>query len=184
MPKINQKSVPEYLKPVFKNAGIKFKKYSSTATFERDLQKYLETNHVMHLGTCANNSQRVTPVMYRNNGMMFYVMSEGGMKFANLKKNRKVSFSIADPYDSSVDLLGYKGLQAWGRANVYSLRHDPEKFKEALKNMNAKKGVKEIKLENLSSHYHFRIIEIIPDKIKYLNPRAGVYEIIWQRKGA
>lgn len=183
MPKITQKQVPEHLIPVFKHAGIKFKKYRSCASFEKDFLSYLDTNHVMHLGTCANNSLRVTPVMYRNNGMMFYVMSEGGVKFANIKKNRKVSFSIADPYDSSVDLLGYKGVQAWGKATVYSLRHEPEKFKEALKNMNAKKNVKEIKAENLSSHYHFRIIEIVPDKIKYLNPRSGVFEVIWQRLG-
>ena len=118
MPEIKQKPVPEHLKPVFKHAGIRFKNYRSPETFERDLLKYLETNHVMHLGTCVINSQRVTPVMYRNNGLMFYVMTEGGVKLANIRKNRKVSFSIADPYNSSEDMLGYKGLQAWGIANV------------------------------------------------------------------
>jgi nitroimidazol reductase NimA-like FMN-containing flavoprotein (pyridoxamine 5'-phosphate oxidase superfamily) len=181
MPKITQKKVPSHLQPVFTQAGITFKKFASTAAFEKALVKFLATNHVMHLGTCVNNSQRVTPVMYRNNGMVFYVMTEGGGKLSNLKKNKKVSFSIADPYDSGVDLLGYKGIQGWGRARVYSMRHDPEKFAAALNNMNAHKSVRSIEVGNLPPEYHYRIIEIIPEKIKYLNPRGGVFHITWQK---
>lgn len=181
MPKITQQPVPEGIKPIFKKAGIKIKNYTSTVSFERDLNKFLSRNQVLHLGTCRNSVPRVTPVMYRHHGLIFYVLTEGGGKLSNLRENKTVCFSIAEPYDNSRDVLGNKGLQAWGTANVYSMRHDPEKFRTALKNMNAQKGARKIALENLPPQYHYRLIEIIPDKIKYGNPREGVFQIIWER---
>ena len=183
MPKIKQQPVPENAKPFFKKAGIKIKKYTSPASFERDLIKFIVRNHVLHLGTCKNKIPRVTPVMYRPHGLNFYILSEGGRKFGNLKENKKVCFSIAEPYDSQKDVLGNKGLQAWGRANVYSLRHNPEKFQIALGKMNSINGGRKIDIENLPPKFHYRIIEIIPDKIKYGNPREGVFQVTWERNG-
>ena len=182
MPKIMQQPVPEFVKPYFKAAGIKIKKFSTPASFEKDLKKFLARNHVLHLGTCKGRVPRVTPLEYRLNGLTFYILSEGGGKFANLKENKRVSFGIAEPYDSRGDFFGNKGMQAWGTAAVYSLRDEPAKFHAALKKMNAAKGYHKIEINNLLPQFNYRIIEIIPDKIKYGNPREGVFQVTWGRK--
>ena len=115
--------------------------------------------------------------------MMFYVLSEGGGKFGNLNKNKKVSFSIAKPYNSFEDYWSFKGVQAWGKANIYSQRKDPRQFKEALKKMKIAELLKKLGVKELPSSHNYRIIEIIPDIIKYGNPQAGVYWTKWYRKG-
>jgi hypothetical protein len=177
-----QQPVPEFVKPYFKAAGIKIKRFSSVASFEKELKKFLARNHVLHLGTCKGRVPRVTPLEYRLNGLTFYILSEGGGKFANLKENKRVSFGIAEPYDSQADFFGNKGMQAWGMAAVYSLRDEPEKFRSALKKMNAAKGYHTIEIKNLLPQFNYRMIEIIPEKIKYGNPREGVFQVTWGRK--
>jgi hypothetical protein len=182
MPKIIQQPVPEFVKPYFKAAGIKIKKYTTVGSFEKDLKKFLERNHVLHLGTCKGRVPRVTPLEYRLNGLTFYILSEGGGKFANLKENKRVSFGIAEPYDSQADFFSNKGVQAWGTATVCSLKDGPVKFRDALKKMNAAKGYTKIEIKNLLPQFNYRIIEIMPNKIKYGNPREGVFQITWERK--
>jgi hypothetical protein len=177
-----QQPFPACVKPFFKSAGIRIKKYAYAASFEKDLTGFLARNHVLHLGTCKGRAPRVTPLEYRLNGLTFYVLSEGGGKFANLKENKRVSFGIAEPYDSQTDFFSNKGLQAWGLATVYSLRGEPANFRAALKKMNAAKGYLKIEINSLLPHFNYRIIEIIPDKIKYGNPREGVFQVTWKRK--
>jgi hypothetical protein len=181
MAKINQQPVPEFVKPYFKAAGIAFKKFPTVASFEKALKKFLSRNHVLHLGTCKGRIPRVTPLEYRLTGLTFYILSEGGGKFANLKENKKVSFGIAEPYDSRADFFGNKGLQAWGTAAVHSLRDEPGKFRASLKKMNAAKQHNKIEIKNLLPQFNYRIIEITPDKIKYGNPREGVFQVTWER---
>ena len=182
MPKIMQQPVPEFVKPYFKAAGIRIKKFVSAPSFEKSLKKFLARNHVLHLGTCKGRVPRVTPLEYRPNGLTCYILSEGGGKFANLKENKRVSFGIAEPYDSRADFFGNKGMQAWGMATVYSLRDEPAKFQAPLKKMNAAKGCHKIYIKNLFPQFNYRIIAIIPDKIKYCNPREGVFQVVWTRK--
>jgi len=182
MPKIIQHPVPDFVKPYFKAAGIRIKKHTTVEAFEKDLKNFLARNHVLHLGTCKGRVPRVTPLEYRLNGLTFFILSEGGGKFANLKENRRVSFGIAEPYDSQADFFSNKGVQAWGTATVYSLRDEPAKFRTALAMMNAAKGYHKIEIKNLLPQFNYRIIKITPDKIKYGNPREGVFQITWAKK--
>jgi hypothetical protein len=177
-----QQQLPECVKPYFKATGVKIKKYATAAAFEKDLKNFLCRNHVLHLGTCKSKVPRVTPLEYRLSGLTFYILSEGGGKFANLKENKRVSFGIAEPYDSQADFFSNKGVQAWGTATVSSLRDEPAKFREALKKMNAAKGYHKIEIKNLLPQFNYRIIEIMPDKIKYGNPREGVFQVTWMKK--
>ncbi len=183
MPKIKQQPVPRMVLPLFKKEGIKIKNYKSPDSFERDLKKFLKKNHVLHLSTCKNNSPRSTPLEYRLSGMTFYILSEGGGKFENLKNNKKVSFSIAGPYNSEEDFWGSSGMQAWGTARVYGRKENPLKFREAFKKMNIMKVLKKLGMKELTPGFNFRIIEITPDRIKYGNPRKGVFKVTWERKG-
>ncbi len=183
MPKIKQQPLPKPIETVFKQSGIKIKKYTSPASFERDLKKFLKRNQVLHLSTCRDNDPRSTPLEYRLNGLTFYIVSEGGGKFANLEKNRKVAFSMAEPYVSERDYWGYKGLQAWGTAKIYKQRENPKQFNEALKKINIKKALQNLGLKELPPQINYRLIEIVPDKIRYGNPREGIYWVTWYRKG-
>jgi len=182
MSKIKQPPVPEMVLPLFKREGIKVKQYKSTESFERDLKRFLKKNHVLHLSTCKNNSPRSTPLEYRLSGLTFYILSEGGGKFDNLKNNKKVSFSIAEPYDSEEDFFGSRGLQAWGTAKVYSRKEDPDRFLEAIKKMKIMRVLKKLGMKELTPNFNYRIIEIIPDRMKYNNLREGVFSVAWNRK--
>ena len=111
MAKIRIQPVPSYVRPLLRQAGIKIKNYRSVASFEKDLQGFIKRNEVLHLCTQKKDSIRSTPVGYKSHGMTFYVFSEGGGKFANLKENKQVAFSIAEPFKVAEDFWGYKGIQ-------------------------------------------------------------------------
>jgi nitroimidazol reductase NimA-like FMN-containing flavoprotein (pyridoxamine 5'-phosphate oxidase superfamily) len=181
MAKISQVPVPAPFAHAFKAAGIKIKDFKTPEAFERVLKKFLKRNHVLHLSTSAGAAPRSTPLEYRLNDLTFYILSEGGGKFANLEKNKKVSFSIAEPYDSEADYWNYKGLQAWATARVWNQKKHPRQFQEALKNMKIMKTLKKLGMKELPPGIVYRIIELKPDRIKYGNPREGVFRVTWSR---
>ncbi len=182
MAKIKQPKAPSFVLPVFKQAGVKIKKFESSTTFEKVLMKFLKRNNVLHLSTSRNNIPRTTPLEYRLDGFTFYILSEGGSKFNNLKVNNTVSFSIAETYHPEKDFWGAKGLQAWGKAKVYSKKTDPRRFENALKTMKVYESLKKMGQNELPPQINFRVIEITPDRMKYGNVREGVYSVTWERK--
>lgn len=108
MATIKQKKVPAFVLPVFKQSGIKITHFRSAAAFEKVLMHFLKRNNVLHLSTTRSNVPRTTPLEYRLDGFTFYILSEGGGKFNNLKVNSTVSFSIAEPYYPKKDFWGGK----------------------------------------------------------------------------
>jgi hypothetical protein len=182
MAKIKQPQVPSFVQSVFKQSGIKIKNFKSPAAFEKVLMKFLKRNNVLHLSTCKNNITRTTPLEYRLDGFTFYILSEGGSKFNNLKANKTVSFSIAEPYHPEKDFWGAKGLQAWGKAKVYNKKDNPRRFDTALRKMKVYESLKRMGQNELPPQFNFRVIEITPDRMKYGSVREGVYSVTWQRK--
>jgi hypothetical protein len=182
MAKLRQPKFPPALLPLLKKKRIKLKNFKSAKAFEKVLLKFFKEQNVLHLCTCRNNQPRATPLEYRLHGLTFYILSEGGGKFNNLKVNKNVSFSIAAPYDSNKDFWGAKGLQAWGKAKVYSIKDNPRRFKDALKKIKAFDTMKNIGMKELPPQFNYRFIEITPDKINYGNLRDGVYHVTWSRK--
>ena len=183
MATILQQAVPPPVLPVMKKHGVRIKNFNSAAAFERFLLKFLKRNNVLHLSTCKSNACRSTPLEYRLVGMAFYILSEGGGKFANLKANRNISFSIAEPYHPRKDFWSYKGMQGWGRATVYSMKENPRQFADRLKKMKIMAALKSLGIKKLAPEFNYRIIEIIPDMMKYVNPREGVFRVTWKRRG-
>ncbi len=182
MSKITAPAIPSFVQSSFKQSGVKIKHFTSPAAFEKVLMQFLTRNNVLHLSTCRNNITRTTPIEYRLDGFTFYLLSEGGSKFNNLKVNKTVSFSIAEPYFPEKDYWGAKGLQAWGKAKVYSKKDNPCRFETALKKMRVYESLKKMGLKQLPAHFNIRVIEITPDRMKYRNVREGVYNVTWQRK--
>lgn len=181
MATIRQTPLPPPLAAVFKKEGIRLKNFKNAAAFERAFQKFIRRNHVLHLSTCRNNAPRSTALEYRSSGMTFYILSEGGAKFENLRHNRRVSFSIAEPYNSEENYFSYKGVQAFGTANVYSRKQHPKKFREAFNKMHLGSVLKKLGMKDLPSQFNYRIIEILPERLKYGNPQEGIYWTHWQR---
>jgi hypothetical protein len=182
MPSIKQQPLPDIIKPIYKAEGITIRHYKSSESFEKDLRKFIDRNQVLHLSTSRKDKPRSTPLGYVSQGLTFFILSEGGGKFSNLKANKHVSFSIAEPYYMEKDFLGDKGLQAWGKAKVYSMKQSPKHFREALKKMKIKRGKRTLEPEDLPAIFHYRIIEITPDRIKYRNAKEGVFNVTWERK--
>lgn len=183
MAKIRQTPVPPPIEYVFKQRGIKLKKFKTVAAFEKEFKKFVATQHVLHLSTCKESTPRSTPLEYRTQGMNFFILSEGGAKFDNLKHNKKISFSIAAPYNSEEDYCGYKGVQAFGTARVYSRKNTPKEFMAAFRTMKLGPVMKKMGMKELPKEFNYRIIEIIPDRLKYGNPLEGIYWTYWHRKG-
>ena len=181
MAKIRQTPLPVPLAFIFKQQGIRLKKFRNAAAFEREFKKFLKTQHVLHLSTCKNNVPRSTALEFRSSGMNFFILSEGGVKFENLKHNKKVSFSIAAPYNSEENYIGYKGVQAFGTAKVYSRKNTPRQFMAAFRKMKVGNVMKKLGMKTLPAEFNYRIIEIIPDRLKYGNPMEGIYWTHWQR---
>ena len=146
MSEIKQDAVPKNVLPDFTRAGLKVKNYRSVKSFEKDLIKFIKKNEVLHLCTSKQGSTRSTPVGYKNRGLIFYALSEGGGKFANLTQNRRVSFSIAEPDRAAEGFWGYKGLQAWGKASVCNRKENPEEFEKAFKAMDIVVGGRKLKV--------------------------------------
>ncbi len=181
MSRIVQQQLAKPAEAALKQYDIKLKKFKSTTAFERELKRFLKRNHVLHLSTCKENSPRATPLEYRLDGFTFYILSAKGGKFTNLQKNNRIAFSIAEPYNSEEDFWGYKGLQAWGRAVIHHQKKDALKFQEKLKKMKIERILKNMGRKELPAGIVYKIIEIIPDRIRYGNPREGIYWVTWYR---
>jgi hypothetical protein len=79
------------------------------------------------------------------------------------------------------DFWGYKGLQGWGKVKVYSRKEHPGRFEKALEMMNLVVNGRKLCAHDLSTHFNHKIIEIDPLRIKYTNPREGVFNVMWVR---
>ena len=172
MPKISVSKFSPRLLEVFKKNGITLKDKISVEEFEKEVCRYMDKNKVLHLGTTHDDNPRVTPLEYKHFGLTIYIFSEGGGKFANLRKNKKVALSMASPYDSKKDFFGAKGLQMWGKAQVISSKSSPAKFSECHEIMG-------LDPKRLSGEFNYRVIKIEPDVIRYRNTRAGFRNITW-----
>ena len=133
MAKIKQPNVPSFVLPVFKQSGVKIKTFTSAAAFEKVLLRFLKRNNVLHLSTTKNDVPRTTPLEYRLDGFTFYILSEGGGKFNNLKANKTVSFSIAEPYHPTRIFGELKDCRPGARPRYTVLRVIPAVLKMRLK---------------------------------------------------
>ncbi|RMG19934.1 MAG: pyridoxamine 5'-phosphate oxidase family protein [Methanobacteriota archaeon] len=164
--------VQEYLKNFFAQYGIKVKKLSEDELKEEVLA-YLKECNILTLATCSNNIPRATVLEYRNDKFNIYIGSEGGGKFANLKVNNKVSFTIASPYTT---FFSCRGIQGWGKAEVYE--EGTAGFEEGMKVIKPERALAELGMKEMPSVFRRRVIKIIPEKIKYSYLAKGIMNAI------
>jgi len=154
----------------------------SEKEFEDVIIDYLNKHNVLHLATCRDNKPRSTPLEYFNNRLTVYVLSEGGGKFANLKANQKISYSICDPYHPQEDYFGATGLQVWGTAAFFKKNDAVQRFQDIYRYSRNAEALKKLGLEQMAAAVNFNIIAIEPVKMRYLDLRRGFRNVTWTRE--
>ena len=109
------------------------KKLDDKTLLER-IEGFIKEGNTCALATASEGSVRCTPIEYMYSDGAFYMFSEGGLKFKNLKENKHVGLAMFETYSGFGSL---KGLQAEGIAEIVEpfseeylkameLRHIPE----------------------------------------------------------
>ena len=134
------------------------------------IAKFLREQKICTLATCANNIPRSTPVRYRSQGLTLYILTEGGGKVQNIRKNNVVSVSIVGEY------TGFKSvtcLQLWGTAEIIEPRGG-QRYEEAQKIMDLeeREDLKQIKIKNIRTEMY--VIKISPEKARFLSFPEGI----------
>ena len=84
-----------------------------------DLKKrivdFIGGHNTCALATASSDMVRCTPIEYNYLIGVFYLFSEGGLKFKGLKNNKRVGLAIYEPYGGFGNL---KSLQVEGQAEI------------------------------------------------------------------
>ena len=166
---------------ICKAAGIKLKKFGTPAEFLQEAVTYIEKNDIVHLATSKADVPRCTPLGYKNVGTTLYILCEGGGKFANLKTNPRVCYSIASRDKGRRGLTSVQGLQCWGDAEVISIRENPEEFAKLISLWSIGKQFKKKGPQALPP-FHYRIIIIVPQRMRMLNLQRGINNVTWTKR--
>ena len=168
-------------KEIFKKFDITLRDSISVMEFEQEIEQYLGSHNVLHLATCRGVEPRSTPLEYFNNGLTVYIFSEGGGKFANLRENGNVCFSIADPYEPEKNYFGAVGLQVWGVASTFKRNDNPARCEEIARYSRIGDALKKQGLDQFASKVNYNVITIEPLKIRYLNLLKGFRNVLWEK---
>ncbi len=170
-------------KSMFRHLNIELTESIAEEDFLKTITVFLDTHNVLSLATCIDNEPRSTSLEYFSNGLTVYIYSEGGGKFANLKTNPKVCYTIHDSYEPGEDIFSASGIQVWGKASVFKKHDNPEKAGEIERYCRNIEGIKKQGLYEGWKQFNYNIITIEPEKIKYLSMRKGFRNVVWSKEG-
>ena len=88
---------------------------ADTETVRAQAEKFIHSHNTCALATGFGADVRCTPIEYTYLEGCFWLLSEGGEKFRNLKNNKRVSLAIYDAYKGFNDL---GGMQITGEARL------------------------------------------------------------------
>ena len=181
MARLHTQKPHDFILKLCAQAGVKLKKFHSAEEFEQEVIRFMKSHDILYLATTRDDNPRCTPLGYMNRGLIVYILSEGGGKFTNLKANLKVSYSIASRIRRGRGLMRVRGLQAWGRAKVISMKEDRKKFEEVLTLMGVTRSLKGKGVQGLPP-FNYRIIKIEPEKMRFLNLSEGINNVTWLKR--
>ena len=133
------------------------------------LVKFLRNNAIGTLATCSEDLPRATPVRYKSEDVDIYVLTEGGGKIYNIRRNPSVSFSVHGRY---AGFTTCRCIQLWGTATLIE-QHDTE-YKRGLEIMGltARADLSAVDLEVVQAS--MCIIKIVPQRARILNLPVGI----------
>ena len=121
-------------------------------------ETFIESHNTLTLATGKNDWVRCTPLEYIYLNGMFYVLTEGGLKWKGLWQNENISASIYDEYDTMANL---KGMQMTGKAGYVEIMSD--EYQQVL--LKSQLPLKKIDALSISLY----MIRITPIKYEILN---------------
>jgi hypothetical protein len=120
---------------------------------------FLKTQATCVIATCSDSIPRASTVEFFPVGLTLYVITEGGKKVENIRKNPGVSIALSAPFTG---WKGLKGLQMGGTAEIG--RKGSAIFAEGVKAYKKRKGPKKVLIPDFMD-----IVKIIPVEIDYID---------------
>jgi len=151
----------------------------SKKELEEEIIDYLSKKHPCVLATCGKDGKpRASVVDYINDGLILYILSEGGEKFNNIKENNQVGVGLGT---SSHKLRSVRGVNIRGTAEIFA--DDTPEFAEAVKLF--KPMIEEIKELTGGAPAQMppgimRLIRITPTKMVYFHYNKGIGNAVWE----
>jgi hypothetical protein len=133
------------------------------------LVKFLRNNDIGTLATCSDNLPRATPVRYKSHDVEIYILTEGGGKIFNIRRNPSVSFSIHGRY---AGFTTCRCIQLWGRASV--IEPGDADYGRAYEKMGLGKRPDLSTVDLASVQASLCIIKIVPQRARILNLPVGI----------
>lgn len=171
----------QMMEKALKNMGIK-RQHLSRKALEKEIVDYLSKKQPCSLATCGRDgAPRISVVDYVNDGLVIYILSEGGEKFKNIRENNRVAVGIG----TGARALKTRGINIQGIAHVFA-DGDPEfesalgLFRQILKEMSAAVGTGP---ETLMPRNIMRFIRITPIAIVYHHTQKGIKHARWETGG-
>ena len=166
------------MEKAMKNMKIK-RQHLSREELEKEIIDYLSKKQPCSLATCGKDgAPRISVVDYVNDGLIIYIISEGGDKFKNLKENNRVAVGIG----TGSKALKTRGVNIWGIADVFA-DGDPEfedgikLFKTIFEEMAQALGKGS---EMILPRSILRLIRITPTRMVYHHTMKGIKHARWE----
>lgn len=99
-------------------------------SFSRNEIQFLRSNEICRVATCKNNLPHVTPVSYIfNDGKFYFATDYNTVKYANLKKNNRISLvvdTVQNNKNIAIVTMGIAKIIHRGKKfeNLYDLFYD------------------------------------------------------------
>ena len=154
------------------------RKHLSKEELEKEIIDYLEKKHPCSLATCGKDGvPRISVVDYMSDGLIIYIVSEGGEKFKNIRENNKVAIGIGT---SAKTTLSVRGVNICGVAEVFT--DETEEFARGMELFG--KIIKDIRTSAKTSFEMpnglLRMIKITPTKMVYHHNVKGIKNAHWK----
>lgn len=138
---------------------MSMKKEINRRKFENMICDFLKTQATCVIAICSDIIPGASTVEFFPIALTIYIITEGGRKFENIKKNPRVSIAISAPFTGRECL---KGLQISGTAEIG--RKGSEIFEEGIRAYKKRKGLKKVLMPAFMN-----MVRIVPVEIDYID---------------
>jgi len=127
------------------------------------ITEFMKARATCVIATCSDTMPRASTVEFFPSGLTVYILTEGGRKLENIRKNPQVSIAVSDAFTNWESL---RGLQITGVAEIGTKGSDI--FKEGLEAYRKKRGKQDAALPDFMS-----VIKVLPIQIEYIDTRLA-----------
>jgi uncharacterized pyridoxamine 5'-phosphate oxidase family protein len=139
------------------------KKKINRRKLENMICDFMKTQATCVMATCSESIPRASTVEFFPLGLTIYIITEGGRKFENIKKNPQVSLALSATFTGWKSL---KGLQISGTAEIG--RKGSAIFEEGIKAYKKRRGLKKVLMPDF-----INVLKIIPIEMDYIDVELG-----------